>query len=26
VLDMEHRAITQVRLVPLPSSAENASG
>jgi hypothetical protein len=26
VLDMEHRAITQVRLVPLPSSAQNASG
>jgi putative hemolysin len=26
VLDMEHRAITQVRLVPLPSSAENAPG
>jgi putative hemolysin len=26
VLDMEHRAITQVRLVPLPSSAQNAPG
>jgi magnesium and cobalt exporter, CNNM family len=26
VLDVENHAITQVRLVPLPNSAQNASG